>query len=168
MLHGLPPQRRSVPTGGRAGAGRQSIACVYIISGTAGLVNGSAHLRMRPGAALLGRYFLFFLCVLPNANEQQYSSETKCSKKGVIFSVNRITTFHPSDARKTGGGRCPPPVKTVWPVYRCTLPEPSPPASLLTSSTETKLQSPSMVCFRQLAATANSIASCGPKPVRQP
>ena len=40
---------------------------------------------------------------------------------------------------------------------RCTLPEASPPASLETSSTVTILKSPSMLCFRQLAATANSM-----------
>lgn len=40
---------------------------------------------------------------------------------------------------------------------RCTLPEASPPASFETSSTVTMLKSPSMLCFRQLAATANSM-----------
>ena len=42
--------------------------------------------------------------------------------------------------------------------YRCTRPEPSPPASFVTSSTETMLKSPSTECFRQEAATANSMA----------
>ena len=44
--------------------------------------------------------------------------------------------------------------------YLCTRPEASPPASFFTSSTLTMLKSPSMECFKQLAATANSIVSC--------
>lgn len=43
-------------------------------------------------------------------------------------------------------------------IYRCTRPEPSPPASFSTSETVTRLKSPSMECFRAEAATANSIA----------
>ena len=43
--------------------------------------------------------------------------------------------------------------------HLCTLPEPSPFASFSTSSDVTLLKSPSIVCFRQLAATANSSAS---------
>ena len=42
--------------------------------------------------------------------------------------------------------------------YRCTRPEPSPPASFSTSATVTRLKSPSMECFRAEAATANSMA----------
>ena len=42
--------------------------------------------------------------------------------------------------------------------YRCTRPEPSPPASFSTSETVTRLKSPSMECFRAEAATANSMA----------
>ena len=45
--------------------------------------------------------------------------------------------------------------------YLCTRPEASPPASFLTSSTLTMLKSPSTECFKQLAATANSIVDCG-------
>ena len=45
--------------------------------------------------------------------------------------------------------------------YLCTRPEASPPASFFTSSTLTMLKSPSIECFKQLAATANSIVSCG-------
>ena len=54
-----------------------------------------------------------------------------------------------------------------WPYrlcQRCTLPLPSPPASASTSASETMLSSPSMLCFRQFAATANSIARCGSYP----
>lgn len=43
-------------------------------------------------------------------------------------------------------------------IYRCTRPEPSPPASFSTSETVTRLKSPSMECFRAEAATANSMA----------
>ena len=43
--------------------------------------------------------------------------------------------------------------------YLWTLPDPSPSASFLTSSILTLLKSPSIVCLRQLAATANSSAS---------
>lgn len=42
--------------------------------------------------------------------------------------------------------------------YLSTLPEPPPPASFSTSSAETRLKSPGIVCFRQDAATANSSA----------
>ena len=42
--------------------------------------------------------------------------------------------------------------------YLATLPEASPPISLVTSSTVTKLESPFMVCFKQDAATAKSKA----------
>ena len=45
-------------------------------------------------------------------------------------------------------------------LYLCTLPVPSPPMSLVTSETPTRLKSPMMLCFRQLAATANSSADC--------
>ena len=41
--------------------------------------------------------------------------------------------------------------------YLCTRPDPSPPANFLTSSTETMFISPSMECFKQEAATANSM-----------
>ena len=44
--------------------------------------------------------------------------------------------------------------------YLCTRPEPSPFISVLTSATLTWLKSPSIVCLRQEAATANSITSC--------
>jgi len=50
--------------------------------------------------------------------------------------------------------------------YRCTLPDASPPANFCTSSTDTWLKSPSIECFRQLAATANSTLSLGEKPLR--
>ena len=42
------------------------------------------------------------------------------------------------------------------PFYRCTLPDASPPIRFLASLTETRLKSPEIECFRQLAATANS------------
>ena len=51
-------------------------------------------------------------------------------------------------------------VKAVHPPYRCTLPVPSPPMSLVTSERFTRLKSPMTECFRQLAATANSSADC--------
>ena len=51
-------------------------------------------------------------------------------------------------------------VKAVYPLYLCTLPVPSPPMSLVTSETFTRLKSPMTECFRQLAATANSSADC--------
>ena len=44
--------------------------------------------------------------------------------------------------------------------YRWTRPVPSPAMSLVTSDTVTRLKSPRMECFRQLAATANSSADC--------
>ena len=45
-------------------------------------------------------------------------------------------------------------------VYLWTRPEPSPPANFNTSSMLTMLKSPSIECFKQLAATANSIVDC--------
>ena len=51
-------------------------------------------------------------------------------------------------------------VKAAHPLYLCTLPVPSPPMSLVTSETFTRLKSPMTECFRQLAATANSSADC--------
>ena len=51
-------------------------------------------------------------------------------------------------------------VKAAHPFYLCTLPVPSPPMSLVTSETFTRLKSPMTECFRQLAATANSSADC--------
>ena len=51
-------------------------------------------------------------------------------------------------------------VKAAHPLYLCTLPVPSPPMSLVTSETFTRLKSPMIECFRQLAATANSSADC--------
>lgn len=44
--------------------------------------------------------------------------------------------------------------------YRCTRPVASPSLSFTTSETLTRLKSPIMECLRQLAATANSSASC--------
>ena len=44
--------------------------------------------------------------------------------------------------------------------YRCTRPDPPPLSSAFTSSTLERLKSPIWECFRQLAATANSSASC--------
>ena len=44
-----------------------------------------------------------------------------------------------------------------WENYLCTRPDPSPPANFVTSSTETMFMSPSMECFKQDAATANSM-----------
>ena len=44
--------------------------------------------------------------------------------------------------------------------YLCTRPVPSPPMSFSTSETPTRLKSPMTLCFRQLAATANSSADC--------
>ncbi len=41
--------------------------------------------------------------------------------------------------------------------YLCTLPEASPPANFVTSSKLTILKSPSTACFKQEAATANSM-----------
>ena len=46
--------------------------------------------------------------------------------------------------------------------YRCTRPEAFPPIKLRTSSTVTRLTSPSMVCLSAEAAAANSTASCEP------
>ena len=42
--------------------------------------------------------------------------------------------------------------------YLCTLPDPSPPARLSTSSLVTRLKSPGIVCLSAEAATANSSA----------
>jgi hypothetical protein len=47
------------------------------------------------------------------------------------------------------------------PHHRWTRPEASPFSSALTSSTLERVKSPGIECFRQLAATANSRASCG-------
>lgn len=52
--------------------------------------------------------------------------------------------------------------------YLCTRPEPSPPAKASTSSRLTRLKSPSTVCLRQDAATANSKASESDIPVLSP
>lgn len=43
--------------------------------------------------------------------------------------------------------------------YRCTRPFAEPPASARTSSVDTMLKSPGIVCLRAEAATANSSAS---------
>ena len=69
---------------------------------------------------------------------------------------NRVLRIHPFAHRVNQ-----PRAKAVADFYRCTLPEPSPAASFLTSSTVTRLKSPSTECFSADAATANSIASCG-------
>src|SRR5262245_45525249 len=48
--------------------------------------------------------------------------------------------------------------------YRCTRPLPSPAASRETSSTDTRLKSPGIVCLRAPAATAKRSASAGALP----
>ena len=45
------------------------------------------------------------------------------------------------------------------PYHRCTRPDPPPLISAFTSSTVVRSKSPGTLCFRQLAATANSSAS---------
>ena len=53
-------------------------------------------------------------------------------------------------------------------LYRCTLPEPSPPARAFTSSTVISAESPSMVCLSVPAATAKSTVSFAESPKRLP
>ena len=48
--------------------------------------------------------------------------------------------------------------KYIFCFYLCTLPDPSPPARLSTSSLVTRLKSPGIVCLSAEAATANSSA----------
>jgi L-ascorbate metabolism protein UlaG (beta-lactamase superfamily) len=59
-----------------------------------------------------------------------------------------------------GQGRVKPPVKFQTALYRSTRPEPPPFKRASTSSTLERLKSPWTECFRQLAAAANSSASC--------
>ena len=56
------------------------------------------------------------------------------------------------------GSACNKMLPRVEVFYRCTRPDPSPPASFSTSATVTRLKSPSMECFNAEAATANSMA----------
>ena len=76
--------------------------------------------------------------------------------KRFVFPMLIAHSVPPNSLLKIGGSLLPP----IMSDYRCTLPVPSPPMSLVTSETFTRLKSPMTECFRQLAATANSSADC--------
>ena len=59
-------------------------------------------------------------------------------------------------------------VNEAWHLYLWTLPDASPATSRSTSSTETRLKSPGIVCLSALAATAKRSASSGLRPVTSP
>jgi len=77
---------------------------------------------------------------------------------GILEKDRRVVSRVPLFFSVTLHVGCPPGVL----VYLCTRPEPEPPLRLMTSSMLTRLKSPMIECLRQLAATANSSASCLP------
>ena len=95
------------------------------------------------------------------------------------FAVNRYRNLAHRDVRQLleSAGHVGPLVADGDPIrstrtghrcYRCTRPDASPAARRSTSSTDTRLKSPGIVCLRALAATANRRLSTAGRPVASP